>query len=370
MVGAGRQRRLPALGRALSTHPQVVLAVKVAVAVAAAFLVVQLLPGFAKQYPYYAPLGALIAVTGTVAGSLRESAQAIVAILLGAPIAWLVDLAFPTNVATLAAVVALATLASRWSWLGTKAGWAPVAALFVMMVGGGQPGTYVAAYLSLTSLGAVIGFVVDLAFPSLPLNDTQSLVSRLRETLADQLDDLADGLLRESPLTAEEWEERRREIDPLAGQMRQMVDHTEEARRGNWRAPRWRDEARRQHRQAQAMEELAAQVRNMTGVVTLQERAELESVALGPAVRPYAAHALEAMADTLRSVHGSTADPDLLRRTDATLRRLVEEIRCDRDRTGDDMFGAGELVMTLRRALTALTPEDLQGDVPSRHPAH
>lgn len=369
MAGAGRQLRLSAWGRVLATHPQVVLAAKVAVAVAAAFLVVQLLPGFAKQYPYYAPLGALIAVTGTVAGSLRESAQAIVAILLGAPIAWLVDLAFPTNVATLAAVVALATLASRWSWLGTKAGWAPVAALFVMMVGGGQPGAYVAAYLGLTSLGAVIGFAVDLALPALPLNATQAVVNRLRETLADQLDDLAEGLLREQPLTWDEWVERQREISPLAGQMRRMVAHTDEARRGNWRAARWRGEAERQHRQAQAMEELAAQVRDMTGVVTHGERAELDAVALGPAVRPYAAHTLEAMADTLRSAHGSTADPELLHRTDDALRRLVEEIRSDRCRTGDDMFGAGELVMTLRRALAALAPEDLDATVPSRQPA-
>ncbi|HET8560413.1 MAG TPA: FUSC family protein [Marmoricola sp.] len=369
MSRAGQRSRVLPLWRVVAQHPQVVLAVKVAVAVGLAWLVVQALPGFAQQYPYYAPLGALIAVSGTVAGSLRESAQAIVAILLGAPIAWLVDLAFPTNVATLAAVVALATLASRWSWLGTKAGWAPVAALFVMLVGGNQPGTYVAAYLGLTSLGAVIGFAVDLAFPALPLNATQCVVTRLRETLADQLDDLAEGLLREQPLTLEEWNDRQREISPLASQMRRMVDHTDEARRGNWRAARWRGEAQRQHLQAQAMEELAAQVRDMTGVVTREERAELDAVALGPAVRPYAAHTLEAMADTLRSVQGSTADPELLHRADEALRRLVVEIRSDRSRTGDDMFGAGELVMTLRRALAALAPEDLDEPVPSRQPA-
>lgn len=363
-----RLRSVP-VRRTVAAHPHVVLAVKVAIAVALAWVVVQALPGFAQQYPYYAPLGALVAVSGTVAGSLRDSAQAIVAILLGAPIAWLVDLAFPTNVATLAAVVALATLASRWSWLGTKAGWAPVAALFVMLVGGHQPGTYVAAYLGLTSLGAVIGFAVDLAFPALPLNATQAVVTRLRETLADQLDDLADGLLRERPLTWDEWGDRQREITPLAGQMRRMVDHTDEARRGNWRAARWREEAQRQHRQAQAMEELAALVRDMTGVVTREERAELDSVALGPAVRPHAAHTLEAMADTLRSVQGSTADPELLHRTDDALRRLVDEIRADRTRTGDDMFGAGGLVMTLRRALAALAPEDLDEAVPSSHPA-
>jgi len=369
MARAGSRLRILALTRIVAQHPQLVLAVKVALAVALAWQVVQRLPGFASQYPYYAPMGALIAVSGTVAGSLRDSAQAIVAILLGAPIAWLMDLAFPTNMGTLAAVVALATLASRWSWLGTKAGWAPVAALFVMLVGGPEPGTYVAAYLGLTSLGAAIGFGVDLAFPALPLNATQSVVTRLRETLADQLDDLADGLLRECPLTADEWRDRQRAISPLAGRMRRMVDHTAEARRGNWRATRWQGEARRQHRQAQSMEELAVQVRSMTGMVTREERAELDAVVLGPALRPYAAHTLEAMADTLRSVQGSTADPEQLRRTDEALRRLVDEVRDDRARTGDDLFGAGELVMTLRRAIAALAPGDLEGAFPSRYPA-
>ena len=369
MTRAGQRLRHFQTWNVASRHPQIVLAAKVAVAVAIAWVVVQPIPGVADKYPYYAPMGAVIAVSGTVAGTFRDSAQSVAAILLGAPIAWLVDLAFPTNVATLAAVVALATLLSRCSWLGDKGGWAPVAAVFVLLVGRGQPGSYVAAYLGLTALGATIGLAVDVAFPALPINATKSVVTELRETLAEQLDDLADGLLREGPPNQGQWHERRRAIAPLVTRMRQMVDHTAEARRGNWRAGRWRSEAELLNRQAHAMEELAGQVRTMTGMVTEHERAELDKVAMGPSVRPYAAHALQAMADTLRSVDGSAADPELLHRMDDALQRFVDEIRVTRDATGDDMFAAGELVMTLRRAVAALTPEELADALPSRHPA-
>ena len=366
MTRAGE--RIRRLLRTAWEHPESLQPVKAAAAVAIAWAVVLPIPGIGDRYPYYAPLGALIAVSGTVPGSARGAGKAMVAILLGAPIAWGFDLVFPTNVATLAAVVALATLVSRWSWLGGQASWAPVSALFVMVVGRGQPSSYVAAYVGFTTLGALIGLGVDLALPSLPLNATQAVVTRLRATLAEQLDHLAEGLMRERPPSSEEWAEQRFDIASLTREARSMVDHTAEARRANWRARRWRSDADRQYAQARALERLASLVEDMTTVVTDQERAEREQVAMGPAVRPSAATALRAMAEALRSVRGPTADPELLRRTDEALQRLVDEIRATRERTGDDMFGAGELVMTLRTALTALAPQDLATVIPSPHP--
>ncbi len=351
--------------RAAWEHPEALQPIKTAAAVAIAWALVHPLPGVADHYPYYAPLGALLAVSGTVTASVRDSAKVVVAMLLGAPVAWAFDLLLPTNVATLAAVVALATLLSRWRWLGNQAGWAPVAAMFVMIVGRGDPGQYIAAYVGLIAFGAVIGVAVDLLLPSLPLNATQSAVERLRNALADQLNDLADGLRLEGPPTGEQWEQRRRGVAPLTDQMQRTVNHMAEARRANWRAGRWRAEADRQYCQARALEQLAWLVQDLTTLVTGEERAGLDRVAMGPSVRPLAADTLEAMADTLRSVQGNTGDPKLLRRTDSALRRLVEEIRKIRHRTGDDMFTAGDVVVTVRKALASLAPEELVGTVPA-----
>ncbi len=77
---------------------------KAAVAAGLAWVLVLPLGGVADAYPYYAPLGAVIAVSSTVAGSLRSSLQAVVSIAIGAAIA--------------VGVVALASEDLRIDWTG------------------------------------------------------------------------------------------------------------------------------------------------------------------------------------------------------------------------------------------------------------
>ena len=63
------------------------LAVKAALAAALAWHVAGLLPlAPAEQYPYYAPLGAVIATSTTLSGSVRGSVQSVAAIALGAAV--------------------------------------------------------------------------------------------------------------------------------------------------------------------------------------------------------------------------------------------------------------------------------------------
>src|SRR5690625_37272 len=66
-------------------HPRMALAIRAAVAAAVAWVVVSVLPGeLADDYPYYAPFGAVIATTFTLAGSVRESLQSVGAIAVNA----------------------------------------------------------------------------------------------------------------------------------------------------------------------------------------------------------------------------------------------------------------------------------------------
>jgi uncharacterized membrane protein YgaE (UPF0421/DUF939 family) len=348
----------------LARHPRVTLALKTALAAALSWLLVQPLWGVADEYPYYAPLGAVIAVSGTVAGSVRESLHGLAAILLGAAIALAVRPLPMLEVVSLAVVVAIGTIVGGWQRIAGMASWVPLSALYVLIIGRTDPMDYVICYAGLTSLGAAVGIGVNLALPPLPLSPTQQSVTRLRDTLAGQLDDLADGLLHEGPPSAEEWDDRRRSIQPVTSQMREMVEQAGEARRANWRAGRWRERADRQYQQARALEQLAFLVEDVTAVVVDNEQAEQERVALGEGLRPYAAHAMEEMADALRSVDGSSADTERLADVDEALERLVEEIRSRRRRNDDDLFAAGTIVTTLRRALESLVPDDLSEELP------
>ena len=76
--------------RAWVRHPRWGMVVK-AVAASLAWALVQLVPGAAGDYPYYAPLGAVVATSATLARSVREATQTVGAIGLGAAVALVVD---------------------------------------------------------------------------------------------------------------------------------------------------------------------------------------------------------------------------------------------------------------------------------------
>ncbi len=341
------------------------VSLKAAVAAAVAWLAVQPLSGFADDYPFYAPLGAVIAVTSTVAGSVRGSLQTLAAILAGALVALGVTLLGLPVVADLALVVAVGSAVSWWRGFGDNASWAPISGMFVLVIGGGDAAEYAVAYLALTSLGVAIGIALNVVFPPLALSPMADSVNRLREMLAAQLDDLADGLGSSEVPSSDDWHRRRRDIRPTTEETQRVVGHATDNRRANWRAKRWDDHAESSYQQARALQQVAFLIEDITALVVDQERAELEVVALGPSLRPYAARALSALADVLRSVDGNTADREALHQADRAVTELAEAIRDARSRSASDLFAAGSLVTGSRRALASLVPEDLRDRIPA-----
>jgi uncharacterized membrane protein YgaE (UPF0421/DUF939 family) len=352
---AGRAR----LGDAIGRHPRLPLAFKCAVAAALAWLLVLPLGGVADEFPYYAPLGAVVAVGTTVASSLRASVQGVLALLLGAALSIGVGLLPLPEVVAIASVVGFGTVLAGWTYLGDMSSWVPISGLFILTIGRTDPGDYAFAYVALTGLGAAVGVLVNAAVPPLPLTATSATQRALLDTLAGQLDDLADGLLQERLLTPQEWEKRTWAIESHNERMRHMVGEAAEARRGNWRARRWRETADRQYVLARALEQLSFMVENITGLVMEQEHAERRVVVLGSTLRPPTASALQAMAEVLRSVHGAAAEPQSLRRADDAVQALAAAVRDLRFRTEDDLFAAGTIVTAVRRGISALTGEEV-----------
>lgn len=349
----------------LAQRPRIGHAVKVAVAASLAWAAALLLPGVADEYPYYAPFGAVIAVSSTVAGSIRESAQGVLAILLGAFVARTFDLLLDANLLTLAAAVGVASLIAAWHRLGAMNTWVPVSAVFVLIIGSGDPVDFIVAYGGLTLLGAAIGVGVLLVWPPLPLTPAQVTLTNLRQTLADQLCDLADGLRQEGPLSPDEWAQRRRAIDPVSAEMRAMIQQAAEARRGNRRLNRYRREADRQYEHARALEQLTFLIEDLTLLVAESEHSDARLVAFGPPLRPFAADVLERVSVVLCSVEDATAGHDELQEADRALHAFVDAVRDARSTTADDLFVAGSVVVSLRRCLASVVPENLVGTIPS-----
>ena len=324
------------------------MALKAAVAAALAWVLVQPIEGVAERYPYYAPFGAVVAVSTTVAGSAWTSAQSVVAILVGAGVAVAIEAWLGQGPGTVALVVALGTVLGGWRGFGAMSSWVPIAGLFVLILGAAQPGHFVLAYAGLTALGAATGVAINMAFPPLPLDVAEESLDRLRDTLARQFDELAESLLTERPLSAADWESRSHAVEEAATETRETVQRAADAQRGNWRARRWRDQAQRQYDAALTLEQLPFLAQDVTAIVIHETRHD-ESVPWGLSLRPRIAHALQASADLLRSIDAAGPGAQEVATFDEVLDRLVAEATHALEVIDDDLFGVGSVIVALRR---------------------
>lgn len=355
IVNATARKVVRRIGHDAAERPRWPMALRGALAATLAWLVVQPFGGLADDYPYYAPLGAVVAVSMTVAGSLRDSLRAELAIAIGALLAITTGLMPIPGAVDLAIVVGLGTLLAGWRAVGAMGSWIPVSGTFVLIIGHSDL-TYAVAYLGLTGLGAAVGIVVNLALPNLSLTPSRSSATALLEALAGQLDDLAEGLSQHIPPTRDEWGDRQWRIRPRAQQLDQLTSEVLDAQHGNWRARRRQTAADHQYHQTRALVRLSFVVEDVTQLVVDRENVELDRTALGPTLRAPTAEVLRATAALLRSADGLTADMEPFRAAEDAVAVLVAAIDDAPRESVDDVFAAGAIVTAVRRAVSSLAP--------------
>jgi uncharacterized membrane protein YgaE (UPF0421/DUF939 family) len=328
-------------------HPTWLLAIKAALAAMLAWLAVQPLGGAADDYAYYAPLGALVAMTTTVVSSMRSSLQAVAAIAIGAALALAVAQVDVPEPIGLGVVILVAVLIGAYAPLGTMGSWVPLAAMFVLIAGAGDPMEYAAAYGGLTAFGAVVGVVVNLLLPQLRLTPAAIAQDRLRDELADQLDQLGTALEQEI-VGEKDWTTLRSALQRQARDAEALIAEAREARRVNWHASRWATTVDRHDLRARALQRLTGCVDDVISLVS-DQRAEIRNDDPAAAeLRATAAIALATVADLLRD-EGS---PDEARQAVADLRARVVRAQAD---TGDHHFAAAAITLDLEQAVDAWT---------------
>ena len=338
-------------------HPRWAMALRGAVAAAVAWVVGIVLPEPFSDYPYYAPLGAVVATTSTVARSVRESFQATAAIVVGALVARGADLVLAPSALSIALVVAVAILIAGWGLLGDMGSWAVTSALFVLIIGNADKVGYMGAYVGLVVVGALIGIGINLLFPPLPLAASDVALDRLRTALADQLEHLADGLDLDAAPSPEEWDERRMLLDPVLHRSQRSAEQAREAARANRRARRYEDATRAQRAQADALSLTSSVVGDLTRLITAWETQDRDDLAFGEPLRPLTRDALRAYATAVRSTAGALADPEALDQVRETTERLRRAVRDVRSTSDEDYFVAGATVLAIARGAAALAGE-------------
>jgi uncharacterized membrane protein YgaE (UPF0421/DUF939 family) len=333
------------------------LAAKSALAAGVAFAVAPLMPGSAAEYPYYAPLGALVAMYHNVAGSVRQGLQTLLGLAIGIGLAFmLVSISDPSPMAV-ALFMGIGVLLGGFPRLGSGSDWIPTAALLVLLVGGSSPDDFSFGYLIQMGAGVAVGIAVNfLIFPPLHFAAAANSLGQLRLALGRQLTDMGAALTEEWPPEHEDWSRRSQELAEAARTVRHLVQEADESRRAN---PRRRFHPRDldlDYRNLRSLERVTFHIQDMTEV--------LSDVIWGEDV-PYnvpfedsepLATALDTTGQLLASFH--TGDESEQRRLFAAAKSAVDVCMAGAEggRTEGAVTASESILLSLHRILRTVRP--------------
>ncbi|MFF1254227.1 aromatic acid exporter family protein [Pseudarthrobacter sp. NPDC058329] len=245
------------------------LAAKAALAAGLAFLIAPLMPGAAANYPYYAPLGALVAMYHNVAGSVRQGFQALAGLTMGIGLAViLVTIADPSPL-TVALFMGIGVLLGGLPAIGSGSDWIPTAALLVLLVGGNNADDFSFGYLVQMGVGVGVGIAVNfLVFPPLHLKAAAASLDDLRLALGRQLTDMGAALKEAWPPEHEDWSRRSDELSSAARSVRHLVKEADASRRANPRRKLHPRDMDLDYRNLRQLERVTFHIQDMTDVLS------------------------------------------------------------------------------------------------------
>jgi uncharacterized membrane protein YgaE (UPF0421/DUF939 family) len=334
------------------TPSRLLLAGKTAVAVGLAWTIAPHMPGVTQEYPYYAPLGVLVSMYPTLMGSLRSALQTLLGLATGIALAALAAFTVGPNWWTIPLVVGVGVLLSGTGWFGAGREYVPIAALFVLIIGGANAEDYSLGYLTQMGVGAVIGLLVNLVIAPAPLTSyAAERVDAFRDQLAEHLHDIGDAVSESWPPEHEQWARDAASLADTTRSLQGVLAEAEESRRGNPRA--WRRPGTAEARaDLDALERVAHHIRDIADVLadTIWERPA--ALPLDPALPGVLTAACHAVADAVAQRDPDARSAHLARERAAREVRLLIEAVDDRTLESRSSLGPGVLAaMHLRRIL-------------------
>lgn len=338
--------------------PRLQLALKAALAAGVAFAIAPYMPGSAAEYPYYAPLGALVAMYENVAGSMRQGLQTLLGLAIGVGLAFMLfSLGQPTPL-TVAVVMGLGVILAGLPKIGSGRDWIPTAALLVLLVGGHNPDTFSFGYLFQMAVGVTVGIVVNLlVFPPLHFRAAALSIAELRQALAQQLWDMGKALKESWPPEHQDWSRRSEALATHARSVRLAVEKADASRQANPRRRLHPRDMELDYRNLRDLERLTFHVQDVTQVLSDVIWAEDT-----PFVVPddYAAPLGDAMAsvgDVLRALEEEQPErqAELARSADATINELTARIASEQH-SKDAPSAVESILVSLHRMLRVATP--------------
>ncbi|KQR63413.1 hypothetical protein ASF98_12165 [Arthrobacter sp. Leaf337] len=337
--------------------PRLKLAAKAGLAAGLSFLIAPLMPGAAAQYPYYAPLGALVAMYENVSGSMKQGVQTLVGLGLGIGLAFLLISVSKPSPVTVAIFMGLGVLLAGLPRLGAGRDWIPTAALLVLLVGGNNPDDFSFGYLVQMGVGVAVGIAVNmLVFPPLHFKAAALSLAELRWALAKQLSDMGEALRETWPPEHEDWAVRSEELAQSARAVRAAVQKADASRQANPRRRLHPHDLDRDYNNVRGLESVTFHIQDMTEVLAdvIWDK-DVPFVIPLPYSEPLA-DALAAVSEVLRSMEDEHPQKqnELIESAKTAVDALAERMASD-DVNPDAPSAAESIVLNLHRILRVVS---------------
>jgi uncharacterized membrane protein YgaE (UPF0421/DUF939 family) len=333
--------------------PRLQLAVKAGLAAGIAFAIAPLMPGSAADYPYYAPLGALVAMYENVAGSMRQGVQALAGLAIGVGLAFVLFILGSPTPLNVGIVMAFGVILAGLPKIGAGRDWIPTAALLVLLVGGHNPDQFSFGYLLQMGAGVTVGILVNLlVFPPLHFRAAALSIAELRLALAQQLWDMAKALKESWPPEHEDWSRRSDGLAASARSVRLAVQKADASRQANPRRRLHPRDIERDYRNLRDLERVTFHVQDVTQVLSDVIWAEDTPFVVPDEYAAPLADAMAAVGDVLRSVEEESPDrqSEHVDAADAAVNELTARIGAEESVT-DAPSAVESILLSLHRML-------------------
>ncbi len=364
-------RLWPSVGdglRAATQPARLLLVAKTAIAVGLAWTIAPHMPGVVDEYPYYAPLGALVSMYPTLMSSAKSSLQTVLGLAAGIGLASIIVLTVGPTWWSIPLVVGLGVLVSGTGWFGVGQEYVPMAALFVLIIGGQNADDYSLGYLSQMSVGVVIGLIVNLAIAPAPLTaQAAAQLDDFRTRLSAHLHDIGEAVTDSWPPERQQWADDAVSLAETSRSVRAALVEADESLRGNPRAWRRRPSTDDAHAQLEALDRISQQIRDISETIadTIWDRPG--AIELDPALPHPLAAACHAVADALALDDRESPEAHRARGHAARAVRTLVDAVDETTRAAGRTMGPGVLAaMHLRRILILSRPRT--GESPADAP--
>lgn len=332
---------------------RLLLVAKTMLAVGLAWLIAPHMPGVTQDYPYYAPLGALVSMYPTLMGSAKSGLQTLLGLATGIALATVVVLTMGPSWWAIPLVVGVGVLISGTGWFGAGKEYVPIAALFVLIVGGQDADDYSVGYLTQMAVGVIIGLLVNVLIAPAPLTVAAAgRVAEFRAQLAQHLHDIGSALSESWPPEHAQWADDAASLADTSAALSTALAEADESRRGNPRARGHQIRVQQSYEELAALDRMAHLIRSVSDEIADAIWELPGGLAIDPSLPEPLSAACHAVADVIARGEITSSEDHRARGEAARTIRLLLETIDERTINIRRSMGPGVLTaMHLRRIL-------------------